>query len=277
MGEIVDIHSDWASSDKVSEKPWWSFKSKRQQWLYSTQACAAIHDDMTSLAGKHRLVWFTWSIWWECTAASFSIQRVGSKCDETEKVVSEIQESFDSVSVRNATIKETSDGAHPEWVEAGIKVDKATVQIDPSILFLRCTALAQRDNENSTAYFAHGMTAVRTSLFRDFFLRKVDKSELGREIKKNMWNSMADYMQLHIVCLWLMAVRCCISREGKRILHMQTCLDSTVPFSGQRMDCAVWCLMGIGRAINQMSRTQSSSDWKCVSSNYCDSWKCTSS
>ena len=36
------------------------------------------------------------------------------KCDETEKVVSEIQESFDSVSVRNATIKETSDGAQPE-------------------------------------------------------------------------------------------------------------------------------------------------------------------
>ena len=38
----------------------------------------------------------------------------GIKCDETEKVVSEIQESFESVSVRNATIKETLDGAHPE-------------------------------------------------------------------------------------------------------------------------------------------------------------------
>ena len=36
------------------------------------------------------------------------------KCDEMEKVVSEIQESFDSVSVRKATIKETSDGARPE-------------------------------------------------------------------------------------------------------------------------------------------------------------------
>ena len=28
-------------------------ESVRQQWLYSTQACAAIHDAMTSLAGKH--------------------------------------------------------------------------------------------------------------------------------------------------------------------------------------------------------------------------------
>ena len=38
----------------------------------------------------------------------------GIKCDETRKVVSEIQGSFDNVSVRNATIKETLDGAHPE-------------------------------------------------------------------------------------------------------------------------------------------------------------------
>ncbi len=38
----------------------------------------------------------------------------GIKCDETEKVVSEIQGSFESVSLRNATIKAISDGAHPE-------------------------------------------------------------------------------------------------------------------------------------------------------------------
>ena len=67
------------------------------------------------------------------------------------------------------------------------------MQIDPLILFLLSTALVQRDNEDITAYFAHGMTAVPTFLFRDFFLRKVDKSELGREIKKNMRNIMSDY------------------------------------------------------------------------------------
>ena len=72
-------------------------------------------------------------------------------------------------------------------------MDKATVQIDPAILFLRCIALVQRYNEDITAYFAHGMTAVPTYLFRDFFLRKVDKSELFREIKKNMRNMMSDY------------------------------------------------------------------------------------
>ena len=37
------------------------------------------------------------------------------------------------------------------------------------------------------------MMAVPTSLFRYFFLRKVDKSELGREIKKIVRNIMPDY------------------------------------------------------------------------------------
>ena len=67
------------------------------------------------------------------------------------------------------------------------------MQIDHYILFLRCTALAQGENEDITSYFAHGMMAVPTSLFTHFFLGKVDKSELGREIKKNMRNIMSGY------------------------------------------------------------------------------------
>ena len=67
------------------------------------------------------------------------------------------------------------------------------MQINHYILFMRCTALAQRENEDITSYFAHGMTAVPTSLFIHFFLRTVDKSELGREIKKKMRNIMSDY------------------------------------------------------------------------------------
>ena len=67
------------------------------------------------------------------------------------------------------------------------------MQIDHYIMFMRCTALAQRENEDITAYFAHGMTAIPTFPFRDVFLRKVDKSELGREVKKNTRNIMSDY------------------------------------------------------------------------------------
>ena len=34
-------------------------ESLRQRWLYSTQACAAIHDAMTSLAGKHHITTYS--------------------------------------------------------------------------------------------------------------------------------------------------------------------------------------------------------------------------
>ena len=34
-------------------------ESVRQQWLYSPQACAAIHDAMTALAGKHHITTYS--------------------------------------------------------------------------------------------------------------------------------------------------------------------------------------------------------------------------
>ena len=34
-------------------------ESVRQQWLYSTQACAEIHDAMTSLDGKHHITTYS--------------------------------------------------------------------------------------------------------------------------------------------------------------------------------------------------------------------------
>ena len=73
----------------------------------------------------------------------------------------------------------------------GVKLDKQTMRA--IIISLCCTALAQRENGDITANFAHELTAVPTSRFRDFFMRKLDKSELGREIKKNMRNVMSYY------------------------------------------------------------------------------------
>ena len=56
MGGIVDRHSDRASSDEVSEKPWWSYKRQRNDRKCAATVDvqhAAIHDAMTSLTGKH--------------------------------------------------------------------------------------------------------------------------------------------------------------------------------------------------------------------------------
>ena len=121
----------------------------------------------------------------------------GINCDETEKVGSEIQRSLDSVSVRNATIKRRQMVHTLNELTPGVKVPRwirnCTDGPHHSILILRCTALAPRENEDITAYFAHEMMGVPTSLFRDFFMRNVYKSELGREIKKNVKNIMPDY------------------------------------------------------------------------------------
>ena len=111
MRKFVDRHSDWASSDKVSEKWWWSYKRQRHDWKcaatvvvqHTSLCCNSWCHDITSRKASHcqsstcgvrrvkasawlarhehiyRLVWFTWSIWWQCPSGSFCIQRVGSK------------------------------------------------------------------------------------------------------------------------------------------------------------------------------------------------------
>ena len=118
---------------------------------------------------------------------------VSSHCDEPETVGSDIQRRFDSVYVRHATIKRRHMVHTRSELKSGVKAVEQTVQIDPSTMFLRCTGVAQRENEDITAYFAHGMRVVPTSLFTYFFMRKVHKSELGREIKKNTRNMTSDY------------------------------------------------------------------------------------
>ena len=177
-----------------------------------------------------------------------SSEGYGINYDETKTVGSDIQRRFDSVYVRHATIKGHHMVHTVTELKSDVKAVEQTVQIDHSILFLRCTALAQPENQDITTYFAHGMTPVPTFLFRDFFIVKVDKSELGRELKKNTRKTTSDYATQRppdsmpvIDGGWLLN-----SSGGKYMLQniIQTCWDSTVPFSGQRIECAVCCLMG---------------------------------
>ena len=120
--------------------------------------------------------------------------------------------------------------------------------------------------------------AVPTSLFTDCFTRKVDKSELGREIKKNVRNIMPDYATQpppYSIPV-LMAVGCCISYAGRRMLPMQTCWDGTVPFSGQSTECVVCCLMGTNMTQPKITNTSVVRLVRCQVSINCDSRKCTS-
>ena len=49
---------------------------------------------------------------------------------------------------------------------------------------MRCTALAHRESEDIKSYFKYEMSAIPASLFNDSYMRKTDKSELARVIKK---------------------------------------------------------------------------------------------
>ena len=69
MGEIVDRHSDWASSDKVSEKPWWSYKRQRHDWKcaatvvvqHASLCCNSWCHDITSGKASHYHLFSMWS------------------------------------------------------------------------------------------------------------------------------------------------------------------------------------------------------------------------
>ena len=112
----------------------------------------------------------------------------GINCDDTEKVGEAIQRSMDGKSVSKATMKRSLAIHTLDDLRPGIKIDTQIVRIDPSVLFTRCTALAQREDKDILPYFRHEMTAVAASLFKDFSMRKVDKSELARSIQKDLTN-----------------------------------------------------------------------------------------
>ena len=176
--------------------------------------CATVHDAMSTLTGKQHqtseqyvdmgrarrnhdwrdmrkiMEWFVVHDPFDGTVpqlrslASGLTAREGDdiNCDDTEKVGEAIQRSMDgkSVNMNGFLAIHTLDDIRP-----GIKIDTQSVRIDPSVLFTRCTALAQReDEEDILPYFRHEMTAVPASLFKDFSMRKVDKSELARSIQK---------------------------------------------------------------------------------------------
>lgn len=195
-------------------------ESVRQQWIYSMHACATVHNSMSSLTGmqhttsfqhedfatsrrehdwrdmKKIMDWFlihdpfdSGVVKLRSLASGLTAsENDGINCDETEKVGTEIQRSMDNQPVSNATIKRKQMVCTLNDLKPGIKLDKQVVRIDPSILFLRCTALAQREDEDIAPYFAYEMTAIPTSLFKDHMMRKVDKSELARTIQTDLTN-----------------------------------------------------------------------------------------
>lgn len=195
-------------------------ESVRHQWVYSMHHCAAVQEAMSSLTnrphhtseqhvelGKSRseldtkdfekvLEWFEQHnpfIVEVPTLRSLSSgitasNEDGINCDESEEVGQMIQQSLDGASVNSAKIKRSDHVKTLQDLKIGIKVGNKSVHIEPAVLFMRCTAIAQRQSEDFESYFNHELSAIPTSLFKDDFMRKTDKAALARDIMKDLTN-----------------------------------------------------------------------------------------
>ena len=65
-----------------------------------------------------------------------------------------------------------------------VKVNNETIQVNPTILFQRLIVLIER-SEDMIRYFEYELTPEPTELFKDGFMRKLNKASLGKALTKN--------------------------------------------------------------------------------------------
>ena len=195
-------------------------KSIRHQWVYSMCHCAAVHEAMSSLTNSHHLTsnqhaelgksrsaqdakdmmkmleWFDQQDPFNVEVSSLQSLTSGLtatdedmiNCDQAKEVDEKIQTSLDGVAVKSAKIKRSENVRTLQNLQAGIRIDKKGIHSNPAVLFMCCTVLAQWQSEDVEPYFIPELAAIPTSLFKDDLMRRTDKSELARVIKKDLTN-----------------------------------------------------------------------------------------
>ena len=182
-------------------------------WLNSMHRCAGVHGAMSNLTGaQHKtseqhielgksrvkkdnedlmklLTWFQIHDPFDInvgTLRSISSGITASEegdinCDDAENVGKEIQKQNDNITVEDASIKRKARVKTLQSLQPGVKIDKKTVHIDPTILFTRLTAILQGE-EDIAEQFRYELTPEPTSLFKEGMMRKVQKSNLRNYI-----------------------------------------------------------------------------------------------
>ena len=106
----------------------------------------------------------------------------GVTCHETEKLGFRIQQKLNNINIPKATIKRSDQIKSLDSLYPGIQIDKQKVHIDPNHLFQRLIAIAQRETDMAP-YFEYELTSIPTSLFKDGFMRKSQKSQLAKALQ----------------------------------------------------------------------------------------------
>ena len=89
------------------------------------------------------------------------------------------------MNVIDASIKRSDQVRSLNQLQPSVQDDKKKVHINPMLLFSRLIALVQRE-EDMAPYFEYELTTIPTSLFKDNGLRKTDKAQLGRFLKRDV-------------------------------------------------------------------------------------------
>ena len=106
-------------------------------------------------------------------------------CDQTEQIGAKIHKQLNKVSIIDASIKRNDQVRSLNHLHPGIQVDKKKVHINPTLLFSRLIAIAQRE-EDMAQFFCYELTTIPTSLFKDNSLRKTDKAQLAKSLKNGV-------------------------------------------------------------------------------------------
>jgi len=109
----------------------------------------------------------------------------GVNCDQTERVGAKIHKQLNNVRVTDASIKRSDQVRSLDYLQPGIQVEKKKVNINPTMLFSRLIAIVQRE-EDMASFFEYELTAIPTSLFKDYCLRKTDKAQLAKSLKNSV-------------------------------------------------------------------------------------------
>ena len=200
------------------------------QWIYSMHKCAGIHDAMTSMTNaKHQTSeqhmelgtsrsnrdfadlhnvqeWFNQHEPFDLnelrlrslSSGLTASHGDGVNCDKTEEVGAHIQKKLDNMNVVEASIKRSDQVRSLDHLNPGIQVEKRKVHIHPNHLFYRLITIAQRE-EDMAPYFGYELTAMPTSLFKDYFMRKPVKAQLTQALVNAVQPAAEKVQAVHVL------------------------------------------------------------------------------
>ena len=109
-----------------------------------------------------------------------------------------IHKHLDDKIVASASIKRNDQIKSLEQLSPGVKIENEKLHINPNILFSRLATILQREDDMEP-YLGHELTAIPTSLFKDFNMRKPVKATLAQTLLKDVPPSQHIAANIHVI------------------------------------------------------------------------------